>query len=220
MNSKVTELVRKINFLTGQYDFPNLSKLEFDLLMQHLRELYQELDVLRNGTKMSYNTSDNTTNIQKPAETTQIEKPQQDLSKSELSENDKQSSAEIPSMKVISNSETIRKPENSGSHINEKIKPEASLNDKLKTDAIDVNRKLAAGSLKDLLDLNKKFAVLTELFKGDGTAFNQSISDIDNIESWELAEAYIHKNLVSRFGWDLKSQTCKMFMKLVAQKFE
>src|SRR5687768_115596 len=48
MHSKVSELIGKINWLTAQSSFPQLSKLEFDLLMQHVRDLYQELDALRN----------------------------------------------------------------------------------------------------------------------------------------------------------------------------
>lgn len=220
MSSKITELVHKINFLTGQSAFPDLSKLEIDLLMQHLRELYEELDARRKITPISHKSGDYTTIIQKSDEINLTDKLHKEPLQSERSDNDKKTPLEVSTQKEFSSSEQKEKDVSSVGYINDKIQPETSLNDKLKNNAVDVNRKLAAGSLKDLLDLNKKFAVLNELFKGDGTAFHQSISDIDNAESLEHAEAYIHSNLVTRFNWDLRSQTCKMFLKLVAQRFE
>jgi hypothetical protein len=47
MNSKVLELAEKINRITGRPSFPSISLLEHDLLLQHLRDFYQELEVLR-----------------------------------------------------------------------------------------------------------------------------------------------------------------------------
>src|SRR5688572_25430951 len=48
MQPKVSELVAKINWITSQSSFPDVSKLEFDLVMQYVRDLYDELHSLRN----------------------------------------------------------------------------------------------------------------------------------------------------------------------------
>ena len=45
--SKISELLEKVNRLAAGADFSKLSRLELDLLMQHLRDLYNEVDVVR-----------------------------------------------------------------------------------------------------------------------------------------------------------------------------
>src|SRR5260221_14355563 len=48
MHSKISELMGKINRLAAHPSFPQVSKVEFDLLMQHVRDLYDELASLKN----------------------------------------------------------------------------------------------------------------------------------------------------------------------------
>ena len=48
--SKISELLEKINRLTAKENFTS-STLEIDLLQQYLRELYDELNVLKNTSK-------------------------------------------------------------------------------------------------------------------------------------------------------------------------
>src|SRR5258708_4690066 len=47
-SKRIAGLIGKINEAVTDARFPGLSKLEYDLLMQHLRSLYEELDALRN----------------------------------------------------------------------------------------------------------------------------------------------------------------------------
>jgi len=104
--------------------------------------------------------------------------------------------------------------------INDNIKPSGSLNEKLKTSSVtEVHKKLASKPLKELIDLNKKFVLLNELFKGNTEAYSAAIAHIDSLNDHESAQSFINTQLISNYAWDDSKQSTRMFYKLVRMKF-
>ena len=206
--SKISELLEKINRIAADADFSKLSKLEFDLLMKHLRDLYAELDAVRNSKQATAQPEVTVTKrTLNPNESVLIKEP--------VTGEPVKHKKEEPVIKV----EVKQKENISKSSINESVQSSSSLNESLKTVSKEVHRKLSTKPLKDLIDLNKKFILLNELFKGNAEAFSAAIHHIDNADDLAAAEAFIKAELSSNYYWDESSQPVRMFMKLVKQKF-
>jgi hypothetical protein len=103
--------------------------------------------------------------------------------------------------------------------INESIQHPGSLNEKLRSAGKEVHKKLASKPLKDLIDLNHRFTLLNELFKGNAVAFSNAINHIDELSDFNSANSFIQTQLAANYYWDENSQTTLLFVKLVKQKF-
>jgi len=206
MRSKVSDLLDKINRLANPAAITEFSPLELDLLKQYLRDLYQELDSMKNGKRAE--------NIK--AEVIETIQPQPVLIGEKQKEVIVMPKVEEP---VVVKAETKVKP-TVKSTINEIVQSTESLNSKLKaTTAKEVHHKLSTKPLKELIDLNKRFVVVNELFKGNSDAFAQAVQDIDSAENYNSAESIIRKQFADVHQWDESSETVKLFFKLVKQKF-
>ena len=223
--SKISELLEKVNRLATA---DNLSLLEIDLLKQHLRDLY---DVVSDMSITDDNTSNGKQEV-KPAVTVtkRTLNPNQNILLNEepvvkkekalleatptIVEPVKQKKEEPVVKAEVKQKETVSK-----SSINESVESVSSLNEKVKTGSKEVHRKLSTKPLKDLIDLNKKFILLNELFKGNSEAFSAAIHQIDSVADYAEAEAFIKAELHTNYFWDESSQSVRMFMKLVKQKF-
>ncbi len=226
--SKISELLEKVNRLAAGADFSKLSRLELDLLMQHLRDLYNEGDVVR---VVATNNSAIT-----PTPETKITKrtinPNENVLITELvAKKEPVVEKELPNEIVVEQTPTKKEivvdqaTNNSNnnkvlkSSINESVlTSSASLNEKLKADSKEVHKKLSSKPLKDLIDLNKKFVLQNELFNGNVAAFTTAVQSIDAFENITAAENYVAQ-LQQENNWDAASQTTRMFLKLVKQKF-
>jgi len=226
--SKISELLEKVNHIAAEGDFSKLNKIEIDLLMQHLRDLYAELDSARNGnvqiqiTDISNLQTEPLTNkrILNPNERVLINEPvtkKQAVTES-LNSTKIEAEKEVATKTVV-NAEVKQKETVSKSSINESTRTAASLNEKLKTEAKEVHKKLSTKPLKDLIDLNKKFILLNELFKGNSEAFSAAIHHIDSVADYDAAETFVNTELSTNYFWDESSQSVRMFKKLVKQKF-
>lgn len=234
--SKISELLEKVNRLAAT---DNLSLLEIDLLKQHLRDLY---DVVSDMSITGDNTSNSKPEV-KPAVTVtkRTLNPNQNILLNEepvvkkekellvitpttaekefeatptIIEPVKQKKEEPVVKAEVKQKETVSK-----SSINESVESVSSLNEKVKSGSKEVHRKLSTKPLKDLIDLNKKFILLNELFKGNSEAFSAAIRHIDSVADYAAAEAFIKTELHTNYFWDESSQSVRMFMKLVKQKF-
>jgi len=234
--SKVSELLEKVNRLAGSSDFSKLSKLELDLLMQHLRDLYNEVDVVRNTVGQITNNTEElpvitptpeikiTKRTLNPNENVLITEPV--IKKEPAVEKElpvitpKEMVVEqTPAKKDIIVEQATNNIKVSKSSINESVlSSSASLNEKLKADSKEVHKKLSSKPLKDLIDLNKKFVLQNELFKGNSTAFVTAIQSIDSFDNIIAAENYVAQ-LQQENNWDATSQSTRLFVKLVKQKF-
>ena len=237
--SKISDLLSKINRAIENPSFPAISKLERHLLQQHLRDLYDEID----ATTLKANElpfaepvkketiAEEPVPVKKP-----IIKPNDDLFIKEepvkARANDpikteviiaKKENAPVNKSEVKIETPVEKKPEKVvqvSSTLNESIKTGGSLNEKLKTSStVEVHKKLATKPLKELIDLNKKFVLLNELFKGNTEAYTTAIAHIDTLPDYETAQAFITTQLVSNYYWDETKQSTRMFSKLVRMKF-
>lgn len=97
----------------------------------------------------------------------------------------------------------------------------ASFNEKLQTNTFEtgLNERFAIGSMKSLIDFNRKFVFIQELFKGDSEAYNVAIDTIDKCENIQSAFHFITTSVLPTYKWDMNASSVKLFDKLVRQKF-
>lgn len=217
---KTTELAKKIVAILNSQRFPELPKIEHGLLLQHLRELYEELDGVQGHTTKRQET--NRHNNMQPEE---LLIPPVFRSNDKLLLND----AAPPAMTKPKTSEKSDAPPPSEEvngipakafTINESVRNTGSLNEKLKTHgAREVHSVIASRQLKDLIDLNHRYVIMNELFKGNKDAFTFAISHIDELNEYTSAENFIHSQLVAHHQWDKNSPSAQLFMQLVRKKF-
>lgn len=247
--SKIPELLEKINRTAKDADFKQLAKLDYDLLMQNLRDLYEAIDEARNNPaneevivtvpqpvrKKLLNPNEGillTSEVAPPAPEVKTEQPvvQKTVTPTPVvTEVKQQQVAEPPVEKVVVKEPVIqvneKKPEPVNktttpvTSINEKIQGSTSLNDKLKAGTTEIHRRLAVRPLKDLIDLNKRFVIQNELFKGNADAMAAAVQFIDSAQDITTAETYLNNEVAPKLAWDETSQAVRMFRKLVKQKF-
>jgi hypothetical protein len=246
---KISDLLDKINRAVDNPAFPAISKIERDLLMQHIRSLYDETDtlMLQAGSEgaspdKKEATSNATTIIKRPIirpnddlfikEEAAVHKVAEPVKKAEpvvikepviiKEEKVVVAKAEVKEVKVEPKVEprVEKKAQTVSSSINETIKAGSTLNEKLKTSsAVEIHKKLGSKPLKELIDLNKKFVLLNELFKGNAEAYASAIAHIDSLSDYESAETFISTQLAANYFWDEGKQSTRMFTKLVKMKF-
>ena len=69
-------------------------------------------------------------------------------------------------------------------------------------------------SLRDAIGINDKFLMIRDLFDGDGDAYEQTISDLDALESFDDCMIYIVEN----HAWNPESEGAKFMMQLLERK--
>jgi len=233
------ELLEKLNRTATNTNFTKPSKLELDLLQEQFRELYDELNILRNGTAtVTINTAvENEKQKQeivtnKPVinpnqnillnEELQKEEPLKQLVVKHEDESPKKNKPVVEPVEdnigIEITSEVKTPKTNPKSSINESTKSGSSLNEKHKPALKEVHKKLSAKPLKDLIDFNKKFALQNELFQGNATVFAEVISKIDSLTDYSSAEKFLNDWQVKN-EWAEESQAARLFRKLVKQKF-
>ncbi len=234
---KISDLLNKINRAVENPSFPGISKLERDLLMQYIRELYENVDELfitpevEQKTPLQEVVTTEPVLIKRP-----VIRPNENLLISEevkeekVAPADKHEKVVITRPAVVAQAEvkpvqktdtkierTIQTP---ASSINESIKAGGTLNEKLRTTAsVEMHKKLASKPLKELIDLNKKFVLLNELFKGNTEAYSSAIAHIDTLSDYETAQTYVNTQLAANYFWDESKQSTRMFAKLIKLKF-
>lgn len=213
---KVFELLDKINSTIHENDLDRLSRLQIDLLKDYLRKLYDTLDEIKNTTAPE-------TMAAEPVVKTVLH-PNKKVLLAEITEEIDKADK---SFGTISTDTALKKESKppatpaiiSKTTINETTPRNASLNEKHKSATNEVHQKLSSRPLKDLIDLNKKFIILNELFKTNTEAYLTAVNHLDGLPNFKDAELYIKSELLVQYQWDEKSQPVRMFVKLVKQKF-
>lgn len=211
---KISALVQSPVFLEG-------SVLERDMLLQHLREMYDEV--------LSMNESKSMPERQDPKivpKATGFESrlgtitrlPNENLIMQERTE-----TKEIKTVNkedAVSVADTQIQTDVKTPTINERTSQSSSLNQKLKQgSAKEVHRVLSSKPLRELIDFNKRIALVNELFKGNSEAFTNAINQIDSFREYEEAEKFVVHELLTHYQWDNTGQTTRLFLKLVKQRF-
>jgi hypothetical protein len=86
-----------------------------------------------------------------------------------------------------------------------------SLNDQLSNAKIE--------SLKSAFGLNDKMRIIAELFDGESDAFSSTISELDQLNSGEVARKRLSEIAASRH-WDAENDLVEEFVKTVDRKFD
>lgn len=235
--SKIPELLEKINRAAANAEIAQLSKLEYDLLMQNIRDLYAAIDAERNHTAAPEQEviAPVRKRLLNPNEGILINDPVAKIEPPVKQEPEIKTAVPVIETKPIAEPIVVKKEEpmvqqkvtpevkpkenTLRNTINELVQTGSSLNEKLKAGSNEVHRKLSSRALKDMIDLNKRFVLLNDLFKGNSEALSSSISYIDSLDSFATAEAFVKTELTGKYNWDENSQAVRMFMKLVKQKF-
>lgn len=107
--------------------------------------------------------------------------------------------------------------------LNEKLLvKENNLNDTLKVDKTEVASVLQTSPLKDLkkaIGINDRFLFMNELFKGDEALYERSIKTINSFNVYVEAEYWVQQELITKIGWNEKSETVQSFIQLVKRRF-
>lgn len=219
MHSKISELVGKISRLTNLPSFPQVSKLELDLLKQQVRDLYDELNSL-NAVEQ----------VQKAAGEINDFIKGEDVNAEQLTQEEE---IVLPKVKPVVKETVVVKEEpmiaESRSEvktrtaakisINEIMQTPESLNSKLKQPTKELQHKFPGKPMKELIDLNKRFVMINELFGGSAETFSKAIQQIDALNDFAEAESFIHSGPAIQHQWADSSPTVKLFWELVKQKF-
>ena len=99
---------------------------------------------------------------------------------------------------------------------------QASLNDKLKEEVIEVGHRLNDSPVRDLkraIGVNDRFVFISELFRGDEIMYERSIKTINGFRILPEAEYWIERELKVKLGWDETKPITRHFYQLVKRRF-
>jgi hypothetical protein len=106
--------------------------------------------------------------------------------------------------------------------LNNVLKPEESVNDRLKEDKVEVATMLHGTIVRDLkkaIGFNDRHLFINELFRGDEDMFERSIKTINGFSIYPEAEYWIQRELKVKIGWNEQSDAVKLFDQLVKRRF-
>jgi hypothetical protein len=206
-----------------------LSVIDTDLIKKQLLDCYELL--LSNNQHATSIAENNSNELPTPVQQTEVvaitekeeinpfvaviedeEKPKviQPTEVQEIKE-EKDLDSPLPGMLKKDNAESINEHfEHDGASLNDRF--QLSVNKGL-------NERSSQGDLKKLIDFNRQFVFIQELFNNDATAYMKTIEHLNNSASLEAAFAYLNKEIVHFYKWRPELQSVKLFEKLVRQKF-
>lgn len=232
MNAKndVKELLAeldRIKKIITQYDEPAMiPKIERDILLSAIRDLYQKLislpDTIRDTKEPE--------KVIPPEKQSQEEVPEQD----DMIEfiNEKQSDDEIISEKKSQVEDLHEKEADQKKKADEKQKDKIktlaerfqgnshyvyeSLSEKSKQE--NISSKLQSKPIADIaasIGVNDKFKLIRDLFNGDAESYKKTIEILNNSTNFNEAFNYISTN----FNWDMEDGSVQFILDLVRRKF-
>lgn len=99
---------------------------------------------------------------------------------------------------------------------------DASLNDKLKEEKIEVGHIVADHPIKDLkkaIGVNDRHIFINELFRGDEVMYERSLKTINGFRIFAEAEYWIERELKVKLGWEEHKDTTRHFYQLIKRRF-
>lgn len=98
----------------------------------------------------------------------------------------------------------------------------ASLNDKLRTDRLELKSALNDTPVRDLkkaIGVNDRFVFINQLFRGDEVMYERSLKTINGFRILPEAEYWMERELKVKLGWDENREATKHFYHLVRRRF-
>jgi len=104
------------------------------------------------------------------------------------------------------------------------VDPEHTELFEVSTNAKELSEKLGQSRITDLnnaMGLNERIFTVNELFGADNSLYRNAIRDLNNLNSFEEAKAYLSANIAEKFNWTHKSKRnkAKNFIKLVRRRY-
>jgi hypothetical protein len=99
---------------------------------------------------------------------------------------------------------------------------DASLNDKLKDNKVEIGEILKDYPIRDLkkaIGVNDRFVFINELFRGDEVMYERSLKTINSFRIFAEAEYWIERELKVKLGWEEHKDTTRHFYQLVRRRF-
>ncbi|HUQ65627.1 MAG TPA: hypothetical protein VM101_05710 [Flavitalea sp.] len=99
---------------------------------------------------------------------------------------------------------------------------DASLNDKLKENKVEVGHVVADHPIKDLkkaIGINDRHIFINELFRGDEVMYERSLKTINGFRIFAEAEYWIERELKVKLGWEEHKETTRHFYQLIKRRF-
>jgi hypothetical protein len=99
---------------------------------------------------------------------------------------------------------------------------DASLNDKLKEEKVEVGHVVAEHPIKDLkkaIGINDRYVFINELFRGDEVMYERSLKTINAFRIFAEAEYWIERELKVKLGWEEHKETTRHFYQLIKRRF-
>jgi hypothetical protein len=99
---------------------------------------------------------------------------------------------------------------------------DASLNDKLKQDKVEIGHIVADHPIKDLkkaIGVNDRYVFINELFRGDEVMYERSLKTINAFRIFAEAEYWIERELKVKLGWEEHKETTRHFYQLIKRRF-
>jgi hypothetical protein len=128
--------------------------------------------------------------------------------------------ADIPEVQKVAVQETPPSaPYKEVSLIDRLSETDNSLMGKFTTSSKGLNDNVTEGDLKKLIDFNRQFVFIQELFGNDPKAYMEAINRLNTIQTIEEAVKYINQELVPKYNWNKDLQSLKLFDKIIRQKF-
>lgn len=98
----------------------------------------------------------------------------------------------------------------------------ASLNDKLKEEVIEVGHRLTDSPIRDLkraIGINDRYSFINELFRGDEAMYERSLKTINGFRIYAEAEYWIERELKVKLGWEENKHVTRHFYQLIRRRF-
>jgi hypothetical protein len=98
----------------------------------------------------------------------------------------------------------------------------SSLNEKLKSDIVDLRSALNDAPVRDLkkaIGVNDRYVFVNQLFRGDEAMYERSIKTINSFRILPEAEYWMERELKVKLGWDENGNITRHFYQLVKRRF-
>lgn len=202
---KLLSIIEKLSALSNRVfkEEGQPANIELDLLKHYLLEAYDALDSYQGGHLTESDASN-----QKKA-------PQADLDEEPTKE----------SLPISENHQLEEKsPPEDSKQEEDRVKDESAedktINERFKSDTPLISDRAAdRGDLRKIIDLNKRYLYVNELFSGDESTYDNAISDLNKMPDYQRAAKYVSEELERKLDWTDKTRFRDMFYRSVQKRF-
>ncbi len=228
----ITTILLQIDLFSKQLESAALTSIERDLIKSKLLSLYERVSVSNYvqtpvAPTIAHSTPPVVEEQKAEARTLPIEeikatKIVETVSAPEITMETITESVEVemttPEVEKVATQE-IHTPPSPSSLVDRLSETDNSLMGKFTTSSKGLNDNVTEGDLKKLIDFNRQFVFIQELFGNDPKAYMEAINRLNAMQTIDEAVLYINQELVTKYNWNKDLQSLKLFDKIIRQKF-